>query len=92
MTPATHGEPTDKIVRAIVRGIDGRSTFLLPSWRAWAVVTLAHWLPAAFRLDHDAIGTQLVQDSPLHGRDRSATSSASSMTSPAGLRVGRSAL
>jgi len=43
---APHGEPAAKIARAIVRGIDGRSTFLLPSWRAWAVVTLAHWLPA----------------------------------------------
>jgi len=42
------GEPTAKIVRAIVRGLDGRSAFLLPSWRAWAVVTLAHWLPAPF--------------------------------------------
>jgi uncharacterized protein len=42
------GEPTAKIVRAIVRGIDGRSAFLLPSWRAWAVVTLAHWLPGPF--------------------------------------------
>ena len=42
------GEPTANIVRAIVRGLDGRSAFLLPSWRAWAVVTLAHWLPAPF--------------------------------------------
>ncbi len=42
------GEPTARIVRAIVRGIDGRSTFLFPSWKAWAVVTLAHWLPATF--------------------------------------------
>jgi len=42
------GEPTAKIARAIVRGIDGRSTFLMPSWRAWLVVTLAHWLPAPF--------------------------------------------
>ena len=42
------GEPTAKIVRAIVRGLDGRSAFLLPSWRAWAVVTLAHWLPGPF--------------------------------------------
>jgi uncharacterized protein len=42
------GEPTAKVVRAIVRGIDGRSAFLLPSWRAWTVVTLAHWLPAPF--------------------------------------------
>ena len=42
------GESTDRIVRAIVRGIDGRSTFLFPSWKAWAAVTLAHWLPAPF--------------------------------------------
>jgi uncharacterized protein len=44
----SHGEPTERIVRAIVRGIDGRSRFLLPSWRAWAIVTLAHWLPGLF--------------------------------------------
>jgi short-subunit dehydrogenase len=42
------GEPTDKVVRAIVRGLDRRTAFLLPSWRAWAAVTLAHWLPAPF--------------------------------------------
>ena len=42
------GEPTAKIVRAIVRGLDRRTAFLLPSWRAWAVVTLAHWLPMPF--------------------------------------------
>ena len=35
-------------MRAIVRGIDRRSTFLMPSWRAWAIVTLAHWLPGLF--------------------------------------------
>ena len=42
------GEPTAKIVRAIVRGLDRRSTFVLPSWRAWIVVTVAHWLSAPF--------------------------------------------
>jgi len=42
------GEPTAKIARAIVRGLDRRSAFLLPSWRAWAVVSLARWLPAPF--------------------------------------------
>ena len=46
--PATHGEPTAKIVRAIVRGIDGRSPFLLPSWRAWTIVTVAQWFPPLF--------------------------------------------
>ncbi len=45
---SSHGEPAERIVRAIVRGIDGRSRFLLPSWRAWAIVTLAHWLPGLF--------------------------------------------
>jgi uncharacterized protein len=42
------GEPTAKIVRAIVRGLDRRSAFVLPSWRAWSIVTLAHWLSAPF--------------------------------------------
>jgi uncharacterized protein len=42
------GEPTSKIVRAIVRGLDRRSAFVLPSWRAWTVVTLAHWLSVPF--------------------------------------------
>lgn len=42
------GEPTDKIVRSILRRLDGRCAFLLPSFTAWAVVTLAHWLPGPF--------------------------------------------
>jgi short-subunit dehydrogenase len=40
------GEPPNRIARAIVRGIGGSRTFLLPSWRAWLTATLAHWLPA----------------------------------------------
>jgi short-subunit dehydrogenase len=44
----SHGEPTQRIARGIVRGIDRRSTFVMPSWRAWTVVTLAHWLPGLF--------------------------------------------
>ena len=44
----SHGEPTEKIVRGIIRGIDRRSTFVMPSWRAWTIVTLAHWLPGLF--------------------------------------------
>ena len=47
-TSPSHGEPVAKVVRAIVRGIDGRSTFLMPSWPAWTIVTLAHWLPGLF--------------------------------------------
>ena len=44
----SHGEPTERIVRGIIRGIDRRSTFVLPSFKAWTVVTLAHWLPGPF--------------------------------------------
>jgi uncharacterized protein len=47
-TSSSHGEPVAKVVRTIVRGIEGRSTFLMPSWSAWAIVTLAHWLPGPF--------------------------------------------
>jgi uncharacterized protein len=42
------GEPTEKVVRAIVRGLDRRSAFVLPSWRAWLVANLAYWLPGPF--------------------------------------------
>jgi short-subunit dehydrogenase len=44
----SHGEPVTKVVRGILRGIDRRSRFLLPTWSAWTIVTLAHWLPALF--------------------------------------------
>jgi short-subunit dehydrogenase len=46
--PAHGGEPVDKVVRAIVRGLDGRRAFLLPTWSAWWAVALAHWLPGPF--------------------------------------------
>lgn len=46
--PVPDGEPTEKVVRAILRGLNGRSTFLLPTWRAWLPVTLAHWLPGPY--------------------------------------------
>ena len=41
-------EPTERVVRGIVRGLDSRRTFVLPTWRAWAIVTLAEWLPIPF--------------------------------------------
>lgn len=50
-TEAVHkrrGEPTERIVRSMLRGLDGRRAFVLPSFTAWAVVTLAHWLPGPF--------------------------------------------
>ena len=46
--PVPYGEPTEKVVRAMLRGLDGRSTLLLPTWRAWFPVTLAHWLPGPY--------------------------------------------
>jgi uncharacterized protein len=41
-------EPTDRVVRGIVRGLDRRLGLVMPTWRAWAIVTLAHWLPIPF--------------------------------------------
>jgi hypothetical protein len=46
--PLPRGEPTDRVVRAIVRGLDGRAAFLMPTWPAWAVVTIAQWLPGPY--------------------------------------------
>jgi short-subunit dehydrogenase len=43
-----HGEPVARVVRGIIRGIDRRSKFLMPTWTAWTLVTLAHWLPGPF--------------------------------------------
>lgn len=42
------GEPTDRIVRSILRGLDGRTTFLFPSITARAVDWVARWLPGPF--------------------------------------------
>jgi uncharacterized protein len=39
-------EPTDRVVRGILRRLDGRRAFVFPTWRAWLVVTLASWFPA----------------------------------------------
>jgi short-subunit dehydrogenase len=41
-------EPTDRVVRGIVRGLDSRRGFVLPTWRAWAIVTVANWLSQPF--------------------------------------------
>ncbi|WP_406696452.1 SDR family oxidoreductase [Singulisphaera sp. Ch08] len=46
--PLPKGTSTEKVVRAIVRGIDRRKAFLIPSAAAWWTVTLAHWLPGPF--------------------------------------------
>jgi short-subunit dehydrogenase len=46
--PVPRGEPTEKVVRGIVRGLDRRAAFVFPTWGAWAVVASAHWLPGPF--------------------------------------------
>ena len=46
--PLPKGEPTDKVVRGIVRGLDGHSAFLMPTWTAWATVAAARWFPRPF--------------------------------------------
>ena len=46
--PLPKGVATAKVVRAMVRGLDGRRAFLLPDFTAWATVTMAHWLPGPF--------------------------------------------
>lgn len=46
--PIPRGEPTDRIVRAIVQGLDGRAAFLMPSWPSWGAVKAAYWLPRTF--------------------------------------------
>jgi len=45
-----HRVPTDRVVREIVRELDGRRAFLMPSGDARWIVRLAHWLPAPFDL------------------------------------------
>jgi len=41
-------EPTERVVRGIVRGLDRRRAFIFPTWRARVVVALASWLPGPF--------------------------------------------
>jgi short-subunit dehydrogenase len=42
------GEPTSRVVRGIVKGLDRRRTFVVPTWTAWAGLRLAEWLPGLF--------------------------------------------
>jgi short-subunit dehydrogenase len=55
-------EPTESVVRGIVRGLNSRRVFVLPSWRSWAVVTFASWLPAPFDWIMARLGTGAAQD------------------------------
>ncbi len=42
------GEATADVACGILRGLDRKTVFLMPSWRAWALVNLAYWLPGPF--------------------------------------------
>jgi short-subunit dehydrogenase len=77
-TPRSRGEPTEKIVRAIIRGIDGRSAFLMPSWRARAIVTVAHWLPGIFDAVMTRLGASSLKDAQADARAAAARESSSS--------------
>jgi short-subunit dehydrogenase len=46
--PIPRGASTERVVRAIVRGLDGRKAFLFPDFASWGAVFLAHWLPGPF--------------------------------------------
>ena len=41
-------EPTSRVVRGIVQGLNRRGGFVMPTWRAWTLVTLAYWFPSPF--------------------------------------------
>jgi short-subunit dehydrogenase len=41
-------EPTARVVRSILRGLDRPRAFLIPSWTAWAGLVFADWCPALF--------------------------------------------
>ena len=47
-SPGLWEEPTATVVRGIVRGLDRRGGFVMPTATAWAAVALAHWLPGPF--------------------------------------------
>ncbi len=42
------GEPTSKIVRNILKGLDRKRRWVLPSFSAWFMVMISHWLPGPF--------------------------------------------
>jgi short-subunit dehydrogenase len=46
--PLPRGAATEKVARAIIRGLGRRRAFLVPNAAAWAPVALAHWLPGPF--------------------------------------------
>lgn len=44
------GEPVERVAQGIIRGLDRRSTFIYPTWQAWATVMASRWLRGPFGL------------------------------------------
>ncbi|MDX2037851.1 MAG: SDR family NAD(P)-dependent oxidoreductase [Isosphaeraceae bacterium] len=42
------GEPTERVARGILKGLDSRRTFVAPTWSAWATVTVSRILRGPF--------------------------------------------
>jgi short-subunit dehydrogenase len=42
------GEPTPRVVRSILRGLNRPRAFLVPTWSAWAGLKLSAWIPPLF--------------------------------------------
>jgi uncharacterized protein len=63
-------EPTDRVVRGIVRGLDSRHGFVMPTWRAWTIVTLAQWLPIPFDWIMTRFKPAASQDRAISARTR----------------------
>lgn len=55
------GERTDKVVRAIVNGLDSRKAFVYPTWSARGLVVLSRWLPGPFDWGISRYGAAAVQ-------------------------------
>ena len=75
-------------MRAIVRGIDRRSTFVLPSWRAWTIVTLAHWLPGLFDAVMIRLGPSSYKDALADAKAAAAREAAGTRSVPASRAAG----
>lgn len=45
---ASPGEPIERVARGILRGMDRRGGFQIPTPTARAILTIAHWLPGPF--------------------------------------------
>lgn len=45
---ATPSEPTERVARGIVRGLDRRGGFVFPTWTARATVAATSWLPGPY--------------------------------------------